>query len=124
VGNLEVILRFNLQIPLMEKCEKQMSIYAETGGSPEDILPFGVQMEMCEKQMFIYLWRYYCRGSLEVILLVRLQIPTMEKFQELIFPFAETGGSPEEILQFGSQMPKLENAVKHMYAVAVDQCNK
>jgi hypothetical protein len=41
-----------------------------------------------------------------------------------MFHFAETGGSPEEILQFGSQMPKLENAVKHMYAVAVDQCNK
>jgi hypothetical protein len=48
----------------------------------------------------------------------------MEKFEKQIFPFAETGGSPEEILQFGVQMPKLENAVKHMYAVAVDQCNK
>lgn len=36
----------------------------------------------------------------------------------------ETGGSADEIAQFGLQMPKMENAVKHLYGVAVDQCNK
>jgi hypothetical protein len=53
-GNPQVILQFILQIPMMEKCEKQMFIYAETGGSPGEIHQFGVQIEMCEKQKFIY----------------------------------------------------------------------
>ena len=42
----------------------------------------------------------------------------------IVLLFSESGGSPDEIVQFGLQMPRMENAVKHLYAVAVDQCNK
>jgi hypothetical protein len=37
-GNLEEILQYIFQIPMMEKFEEQVSPFGETGSSPEDIL--------------------------------------------------------------------------------------
>jgi hypothetical protein len=34
-GNPEVVLQYSLQIPLMEKFERQLFIYVEIGGSPD-----------------------------------------------------------------------------------------
>ncbi len=49
MGTVEVILRFSLQIPKMEKCEKQMLIYADIGGNLEEILHYSFQIPMMEK---------------------------------------------------------------------------
>ncbi len=47
-GSPEKILRFSLQISMIEKFEEQMFPFAETGGSPEEILQFGSQMPKLE----------------------------------------------------------------------------
>jgi hypothetical protein len=36
-----------------------------------------------------------------------------------LFSYSESGGSEDEIAQFCVQMPKMENAIKCVYAVAV-----
>ncbi len=39
----------------------------------------------------------------------------MEKFWVQLFPFAEAGGSPEEILQYSFQIPIMEKFEEQMF---------
>jgi hypothetical protein len=48
-GSPEEILQSGVQMPLMEKCERQMFTYGEIGGSPEEILQFSLHIPMMEK---------------------------------------------------------------------------
>ncbi len=54
-------------------------------------------------------------GTVEVILQFSLQIPKMEKWEKLMFNYAEIGGSPEEIHQNILQIPMMEKFEEQMF---------